>query len=162
MTKLPFVIAMLALVIALGTFLAVTDAVAFAGSAPETCNNCHVMDAAYENWFHGGHRHAGVTCNDCHLPHDNIFAYYYQKGKSGMHDVYVFSTGQVPVMIRANEDTIRIVQENCIHCHQDTVDPMLGGVMPLDRQCWDCHRAAAHGQRGISLAPYQDSQIYDK
>jgi cytochrome c nitrite reductase small subunit len=32
------------------------------------------------------------------------------------------------------------------------------GPMELDRYCFDCHRSAAHGQRGISLLPYQHQE----
>jgi cytochrome c nitrite reductase small subunit len=27
--------------------------------------------------------------------------------------------------------------------------------MPFDRYCFECHRSVAHGERGISLLPYQ-------
>jgi cytochrome c nitrite reductase small subunit len=77
-----------------------------------------------------------------------------------MHDVYVFTTGQTPVMIRANEETKEWVQGNCIRCHEAAVEGILMGAQPFDRICWDCHRTVAHGQRGISLIPYQDSTIY--
>jgi len=151
----PLIISLAALVIALGVFTVVTDAPVYLGSDPNTCNNCHVMDAAYENWFHAPHER-WAKCADCHLPHENIFAYYYVKAKSGMHDVYVFSTGTTPVMIRANEETQGILQENCIRCHLDTVESMVESAMPLDRNCWDCHRSAAHGERGISTVPQQE------
>ncbi|MFZ5910039.1 MAG: hypothetical protein ACOYYU_08505 [Chloroflexota bacterium] len=78
-----------------------------------------------------------------------------------MHDVYVFSTGQTPALIRANEDTQKCVQGNCIRCHADTVESILMGAQPFERNCWDCHRDVAHGQRGISIAPNQDSSLYE-
>ena len=36
-------------VVALGLFAWVTDAPAYLQHEPSTCNNCHVMDAQYEN-----------------------------------------------------------------------------------------------------------------
>jgi len=77
-----------------------------------------------------------------------------------MHDVYVFSTGQTPVMIRANEETQKWVQGNCIRCHADAVETIMMGPQEFDRNCWDCHRNVAHGPRGISITPYQDSNLY--
>jgi cytochrome c nitrite reductase small subunit len=126
------------------------------GSDPATCNNCHVMDAAYESWFHAGHARSEMECVDCHLPHNNLLAYYLEKGRSGMHDVFVFATGQTPTMIRASEHTKEIIQENCVRCHEQTVESMLAGAQAFDRNCWDCHRATAHGERGISIAPRQE------
>jgi cytochrome c nitrite reductase small subunit len=159
MTKLPLIIGIAALVIALATFIYVSDATAYLGNEPATCNNCHVMDAAYENWYHGGHQHWTV-CNDCHLPHENVLVYYYMKGKTGIHDVYVFSTGNLPTLIRATVETKKTVQQNCIRCHTDTVESILTGAQPFDRYCWDCHRTVAHGQQGISEVPYQDIVVY--
>ncbi|MEW6403384.1 MAG: NapC/NirT family cytochrome c, partial [Chloroflexota bacterium] len=113
MSKLPLVIAIAAAVLALGYFAFVTDAAAYAGSAPETCNNCHVMDAQYENWLHGPHQD-WAKCTDCHLPHDNVVSYYLEKGRQGAKDVYAFTTGNIPVAIRASESSKEIIQENCI------------------------------------------------
>jgi cytochrome c nitrite reductase small subunit len=159
MTKLPISVAIAAAVLALGMFVYVTNAPAYAGADPATCNNCHVMDSQYENWYHGGHRDV-TECVDCHLPHDNIVSYYIAKGRTGMHDVYVFSTGKTPELIRAREDTDQIIQSNCIRCHKSTVENIMLGPQPFTRDCWDCHRSAAHGQRGISIVPYQDSSLY--
>ncbi len=159
MTRLPIFIAIAATLIALGMFAYVTDAPAYAGTDSATCNNCHVMDAQYENWYHGGHRNV-TECVDCHLPHDNIVSYYIAKGRTGMHDVYMFSMGKTPELIRAKEDTKQIIQGNCVRCHQSTVENIMLGPQPFDRYCWECHRAAAHGQRGISIVPYQDSSLY--
>src|SRR5512136_2310944 len=77
--KNPLVLAAAAAVVALGTFAFVTDAPAYAGTAPSTCANCHVMDSMYENYYHAAHR-AWAVCADCHLPHQNEVAYYYEKG----------------------------------------------------------------------------------
>ena len=159
MTKTPFILAIAAAVLALGYFAFVTDAAAYGGSAPETCANCHVMDAQYENWYHGAHE-KWAKCTDCHLPHENFVAYYAEKGRQGMKDTYAFVTGNIPVAIRANEKTKGIVQQNCIHCHEDAAATVLMGAQPFDRYCWDCHRSIAHGERGSSLSPYQDSTLY--
>ena len=151
--------AIAAAVIALGTFVYVTDMFSYAGTESETCANCHVMDLNYENYYHSAHRN-WAECSSCHLPHNNIVNYYIEKGRQGMHDVYVFSTGQTPEVIRANEHSKGIIQENCVHCHEKTVENIMMGTQPFDRYCWECHRSIAHGERGISITPYQDSNFY--
>lgn len=152
-------IGILALVAALGTFVFVAEPFSYMSTTAATCNNCHVMDAAYENWYHAPHEKV-TECVDCHLPHDNVVNYWIEKGKTGMHDVYYFSTGQTPNLIRAKPEAQVIIQANCIRCHKDTVESMIMGAQPFDRHCWECHRSVAHGQRGISLDTYQDSVIY--
>ena len=92
MLRHPLTWAVMAAVAALAVFVFVTEAPAYAGTASETCANCHVMDSMYENYFHAPHR-PWAECADCHLPHENAVTYYMEKGRQGMHDVYVFSTG---------------------------------------------------------------------
>jgi cytochrome c nitrite reductase small subunit len=161
MKNLPFLFGILLLVAALGVFAWVTDAPAYLGHEPATCNNCHVMDAQFENWYHAAHERFAV-CTDCHLPHQNLVSYYLYKGYSGMRDVVSFTAKVYPVAIRATAQTDAILQANCIRCHIDTVESILAGPQPFDRYCWDCHRAVAHGARGMSLSPYQDSEVYAK
>jgi cytochrome c nitrite reductase small subunit len=159
MLRNPLTWAVLAAGAALTVFVLVTDAPAYAGTASETCANCHVMDSMYENHFHAPHRE-WTECADCHLPHQNVVAYYFEKGRQGMHDVYVFSTGQTPELIRLNENSRQIVQENCIRCHTEAVETIMSGVQPFERPCWECHRSTAHGDRGGSQAVQQDSKLY--
>jgi cytochrome c nitrite reductase small subunit len=159
MSKLPLLIAIGAVVIALGFFVYVSDAPAYGGHAPETCANCHVMDSQYQNWYHAPHEQV-AECVDCHLPHENIAAYYLEKGRQGAKDVYAFTTGNIPVAIRASARTKSIIQANCIRCHKEKVESIVMGAQPFDRNCWDCHRNVAHGTRGISAFPYQDSILY--
>lgn len=161
MKKLSLLVGIAILLAALELFTWVTDAPAYLGSDASTCNNCHVMDAQYENWYHAAH-HQFATCTDCHLPHQTVFNYYLYKRYSGMHDVISFTTKTYPAAIRASTQTDTIIQANCIRCHQDTVESLLAGPQPFDRQCWDCHRSVAHGERGMSLTPYQDTEVYGK
>ena len=77
-----------------------------------------------------------------------------------MKDTYAFTTGNIPVAIRASDKTKSIIQDNCLRCHNDTVENIMMGAQSFDRYCWDCHRSTAHGDRGASLVPYQDSTLY--
>ena len=129
--KLPLIIGLVALAAVLGVGMYVTDFTAYLGNNPTTCNNCHVMDAVYESWFHGGHRE-WVTCADCHTPHE-FFSKYWVKGLSGYHHVTTFSFGNIPDAIRAKEESDAIVQENCIRCHEETVSNLLDNEMDMGR-----------------------------
>jgi cytochrome c nitrite reductase small subunit len=157
LSKWPLIVGIAALLLALGVFIWAADAPAYLGHESATCNNCHVMDAAYENWYHGAHGRF-AECTDCHLPHQNLIAYYYFKGKSGLHDVLWFVTASYPDAIWTNAETRNIVQANCIRCHASTVDSIVAGAQPFDRYCWDCHRIVTHGERGISLLPYHHQE----
>jgi cytochrome c nitrite reductase small subunit len=144
------------LLLVVGVGLYISDFTAYLGNNPTTCNNCHVMDAVYESWYHGGHKN-WANCSDCHTPHA-LIPKYIVKAESGYHHVTAFTFGNIPVAIRAKESSREIVQENCIRCHAETVSAMVEGAMPLDRYCFDCHRTVAHGERGISLLPYQHQE----
>lgn len=157
--KISVLLAVAAAAVALGAFVFVTDAPAYGGTASETCANCHVMDSMYENYYHAGHQR-WAECADCHLPHDNEVNYYFEKGRQGMHDVYVFGTGQVPELISLSAKSRGIVQQNCIRCHEAVIEPIMVGAQPFERDCWECHRQVAHGPRGASIVTYQDSNLY--
>lgn len=154
--KIALLVGILALLVVVGVGLYITDFTAYLGNNPSTCNNCHVMDAVYESWYHGGHQD-WATCNDCHTPHA-LIPKYIVKGLSGYHHVSAFTFGNYTDMIRAKESSREVVQENCIRCHAETVSNMLDSSMEFDRYCFDCHRSVAHGERGISLLPYRHSE----
>jgi cytochrome c nitrite reductase small subunit len=85
---------------------------------------------------------------------------YLEKGRQGAKDVYAFSSGHIPVAIRASEKSKVIIQSNCVRCHEETVESVVMGAQPFDRYCWDCHRNVSHGTRGASAVPYQDAILY--
>ena len=43
----------------------------FIGDDPAACVNCHIMTPYYATWSHSSHGR-DATCNDCHVPHQNI------------------------------------------------------------------------------------------
>ncbi len=156
MSKLALIVGVAALLAVLGVGMYVTDFTTYLGNNPSTCNNCHVMDAVYEGWYHAGH-HTVAVCGDCHTPHA-LIPKYYVKALSGYHHVTAFVSGNIPPAIRAKLSSDKVIQENCIRCHADTVENIMMGVQPFERNCWDCHRAVAHGKRGISLYPTQHKE----
>lgn len=158
--KYAILIAIVALIVVVIVGMYATDFTAYLGNSPTTCNNCHVMDAAFEGWYHAGHKNWAV-CNDCHTPHA-LIPKYYVKALSGYHHVTAFVLGDIPDAIRAKEESRKVIQENCIRCHADTVQNIniSASAYPSapERYCFQCHRSVAHGNRGISILPYKDSE----
>ena len=82
---------------------------------PETCMNCHIMGPQYATWYHSSHReHA--TCNDCHVPQDNIANKMFFKAMDGMRHSTIFTMRTEPQSIIIKEAGARAVQKNCIRC----------------------------------------------
>lgn len=156
--KIPLIVGLVALVIFLAVGMSVTNFTAYLGNDPTTCNNCHVMDAVYEGWFHAGHQQ-WTTCIDCHTPHA-LIPKYLEKARGGIFHVSAFTFGHIPDAIRAKAASRKIVQENCIRCHEETVSGIADGSMDSERYCFECHRSVFHGERGISLLPLQDKGMY--
>jgi len=151
------------LAVVIGVGLWATNFTVYLGDDPTTCNNCHVMDAVYEGWYHAGHQQ-WATCNDCHTPHAFI-PKYFVKARSGMNHVTMFTLGHIPEPLRAKESTSNIIQAHCIRCHEAAVSMINDGTTDAPhnggRYCFDCHTSVAHGPRGISILPYQDKGVYE-
>jgi cytochrome c nitrite reductase small subunit len=131
--------------------LVVSNAVSYMSDNPATCVNCHVMGPQYATWFHSSHReHA--TCNDCHVPQDNIFKHYIFKAQDGLRHATIFTLNTTPDPIIMHEAGQRAVQANCQRCHDHTNQHVTPGSVSYDQVqkgegqlCWDCHRDVPHG-----------------
>lgn len=156
--KIPVIVAILAFMAVLAVGMYTTDFTVYMGNDPTACTNCHVMDAVYENWYHASHMRV-TACVDCHAPHAFI-PKYLVKARSGMNDVFHFTLGLIPEPIRAKPSTLKMIQANCIRCHAETVSAIADGQKDSGRFCFDCHRTVAHGERGITVLPYQDKIFY--
>ena len=157
--KIPIIVGITSLIFILGLGMFVSNFTSYLGNDPTTCNNCHVMDYAYEGWYHGSHR-AWTNCNDCHTPH-GLIPKYMVKAYSGFNHVSHFVLGDIPVPIRAKPATRLIIEQNCIRCHTSTVDLIADGQLNSGKLCFDCHRNVSHGERGISILPYQEKNPYN-
>ena len=122
---------------------------------PQTCVNCHIMSPQYATYTHSSHRE-WTNCNDCHVPHNNVFNKYYFKAKDGLRHATMFTLRKEPQVIFIHEAGREVVQDNCVRCHTDTVDNTFEVAMDSERYCFECRRNVAHGERGISLLLYQD------
>lgn len=129
--------------VAFGTFVSFGPPKLFAKSeTPEFCASCHVMEAQYEAWFYQG-AHRRTKCVDCHLPNDNLPNHLAWKGIEGMWDAFFYYSGRVPENIRLTEHGAKMVQANCLRCHEETVSRI-----SADRKCWECHRRVSHKHTG--------------
>ncbi|MDY3363976.1 cytochrome c nitrite reductase small subunit [Riemerella anatipestifer] len=150
--------------VALGLFMYVfyiSKAYSYLSDDPKACVNCHIMAPEYSTWFHSSHGRV-TNCNDCHVPHDNVFRKYYFKAMDGMRHASMYSLRMEPQVIKIRKPGETVVQENCIRCHND-LNSVVGTASVTasmahkdeGKLCWECHRDVPHGNvRGLNSAPH--------
>ncbi len=116
-------------------------------NTPQFCGSCHVMEGVVES--HAANKvHSDLDCNDCHLPHDNIFSKLVYKGKAGMTHFYhnTFNSDNIPDPIKATDSTIDVVQKNCASCHEEFLAS--GKHKGKDnKECLKCHLDDTHAKK---------------
>ncbi len=134
------------------TAFKISNAGSYLSDEPEACINCHLMYPQYATWQHSSHRERAV-CNDCHVPHDNVFRKYYFKAQDGSRHATIFTLRTEPQVIMIKEDGKQVVQENCIRCHSYQVGDVAAAHTTGKNYkegdghlCWDCHREVPHGR----------------
>lgn len=156
----PAVIIILGIFIGLGVFvLKLSKAHSYLSDQPETCVNCHIMAPEYATWKHSSHRQ-WTNCNDCHVPHNNVFNKYYFKAKDGLRHATVFTLRNEPQVIFIKQEGKEVVHQNCVRCHSELLEPSqkLTNInfhhQRTERVCWDCHREVPHGRvNSLSSTP---------
>lgn len=153
--------------IILGLFIYIfyiSKAHSYLSDDPKTCVNCHIMAPQYATWNHSAHREV-TNCNDCHVPHDNVFNKYYFKAKDGLRHATMFTLRKEPQVIFIHEEGQEVVQQNCIRCHSNKITDshVLARTDEFhtartERQCWECHRETPHG-RVNSLSSVPDARV---
>ena len=159
------VIILLGVIVGLGFYiLRISNAVSYLSDNPETCINCHVMNPQYATWTHSAHREV-TNCNDCHVPHDNVFNKYLFKAKDGLRHATMYTLRKEPQVIFIKEAGKEVVQQNCIRCHEKLVTDHTGIARfdasrhyRMERSCVECHRETPHG-RVNSLASVPNAHI---
>jgi cytochrome c nitrite reductase small subunit len=139
----------------------ISNAFSYLGDNPETCVNCHVMAPQYATWNHSSHREK-TNCNDCHVPHDNVFSKYLFKAKDGLRHATIFTLRREPQVIFIKEAGEKAVHRNCLRCHSTLItDNRLLSYnsntheFRMERNCLDCHRETPHGRvNSLSSVPY--------
>lgn len=111
--------------------------------SPNFCQSCHIMDSAYGSFTDS--THSTLSCNDCHLPHDSVAKKLVFKGKAGMGHMYynTLGTEKIPNELHATEKTEKVVEENCITCHESTLTNI---EHDAKESCTTCHRTVPHGK----------------
>src|SRR5580765_3738576 len=112
---------------------------------PKACVNCHIMRDQFDGWQKASH-HAVATCNDCHVPHELIHKYLV-KAENGFWHSKGFTLQDFPEPIRLRPVSLKILENNCVYCHHDLVNDILGndqagGQTP---SCVHCHASVGHG-----------------
>lgn len=142
----------------------ISKAPSYLSDNPATCVNCHIMAPQYATWQHSSHRER-ATCNDCHVPHNNMVNKYYFKAKDGLRHATIFTLRNEPQVIFIREEGQEVVQQNCIRCHthllKDEKLQMRTSEFQhfrIERKCWECHRETPHG-RVNSLASVPNAKV---
>jgi cytochrome c nitrite reductase small subunit len=159
--KIPVII-ILGMLTGLGVYVFhISNAISYLGEDPKTCINCHIMRPQFATWERGSHGR-GTTCNDCHVPHDNIFNKYYFKASDGLRHATMFTLRLEPQVIQIKDAGKYAVQQNCIRCHQNQIHPVSlrainakGITDDSEIYCWHCHREVPHGRvNSLSSTPF--------
>ncbi|MFC2135287.1 cytochrome c nitrite reductase small subunit [Bacteroidota bacterium] len=159
--KFPVII-LSGIIVGLGmNVLYISNAVSYLSDDPMACVNCHVMKPQYATWMHGSHGR-DTNCNDCHVPHDNVFEKYWFKAQDGLRHATMFTLRMEPQVIQIKEAGKKAVQENCIRCHENSIQPVAlrsinNNMIAEDgqRYCWDCHREVPHGRvNSLASTPF--------
>jgi cytochrome c nitrite reductase small subunit len=144
-----------------GLFLYLLRAHTYIADDPSACVNCHIMTPYYVTWSHSSHGR-DATCNDCHVPHQNLALKYGFKAMDGLKHVAYFVTHSERQTIMAEEMSAEVIMDNCIRCHtqlnQEFVKTGRMGYSEQMREggkvCWDCHRNVPHsGMNSLSSTP---------
>lgn len=144
----------------------------YLGDDPSACINCHIMSPYYATWMHSSHSR-NATCNDCHVPHENMARKYFFKGMDGVKHLTAFITFSEPQAIQAQSASSQVIMNNCIRCHtqlnQEFVETGRIDYMMAEagkgKACWDCHRDVPHGGKNslsstpAAIVPYPDSPV---
>ena len=155
------VVILLGIIAGLGIhILNISNAASYLSDDPQTCVNCHVMYPEYASWEKGSHGRV-TTCNDCHVPQDNIIRKYMFKASDGLRHASMFTFRMETQVIKIKDAGRDVVQENCIRCHANYLHPVslraIGAKSihdDTDRLCWDCHRETPHGKvHSLSSSP---------
>ena len=88
----------------------------FIGDNPSACVNCHIMTPYYATWSHSSHGR-DATCNDCHVPHQNMVMKYGFKAMDGLKHTAYFVAHSERQAIMAETMSAEVIMDNCIRCH---------------------------------------------
>ncbi|HSW39197.1 MAG TPA: cytochrome c nitrite reductase small subunit [Acidobacteriota bacterium] len=111
---------------------------------PGVCVNCHIMREQFDSWERSSHR-ARAACGECHLPQD-FFNKWRVKAENGLHHSIAFTFGNFREPIRIKEGNSRVLNENCLYCHEDFVREIAAhrNEEAAGISCVRCHVKSGH------------------
>jgi len=117
----------------------------YLSSDPKACVNCHIMRDQYDGWQKASH-HAVATCNDCHVPHEFV-PKYLVKAENGFWHSKGFTLQDFHEPIQIRPVSSKILEVNCVRCHHEMVNDILGhgSTGSETATCVHCHSAVGHG-----------------
>lgn len=121
------------------------EGLSYFSTDPKACINCHIMREHFDGWQKASH-HAAAKCIDCHLPHDFV-GKYLAKAENGFWHSKGFTLQDFPEPIRIKPKNSRILQMNCLSCHQELLSELTrhGTFDDVTNQCVRCHASVGHG-----------------
>ena len=128
-------------------------------SRADFCGTCHAMEPmvkSYHDSIHGGNNPRGImaACTDCHVSHENVFAHFVGKARSGTHDAWVTLTrdeSDLDWQAKREDHNDYVYDSGCLTCHRNLEaatadksfhDYYFSGV--IDSDCVDCHSDVGH------------------
>ncbi|MFG0318903.1 MAG: cytochrome c nitrite reductase small subunit [Planctomycetota bacterium JB042] len=126
---------------------------------PQACANCHIMQPQFDSWQKASH-HGVATCVDCHIPvgfPHNLIA----KAINGWNHSKAFTLQNFPEPIRITPPNARILQENCVRCHDDLTHGLVRGASTVGDtiRCTHCHQSAGHGEPVGLGGPFRPEEL---
>lgn len=129
----------------------ISRAHSYLSDQPETCINCHIMVPYYSSWRHSSHAE-WATCNDCHVPQNNLVNGYAFKAMDGLYHAAVFTLNAEPQVIRPRDGSYAVIMKNCIRCHEHLNTALVETGMITYKEvkkgegkaCWECHQEVPH------------------
>ena len=122
------------------------EGLSYFSTAPEACTNCHVMQPYYDAWVKSSH-HGRAVCVDCHLPPDFV-GKYIAKADNGFRHSWAFTFQDFHEPIEITPRNARILQSNCVRCHEAVTAQMAAGQPSLEDveviACVHCHAEVGH------------------
>ena len=118
-----------------------------ASGTKEFCGQCHSMKHEAATFAESPHRNQ--DCVECHLPHDNTAHYLFEKGRTGMVDMYHEAMRDYPNRIKLDADARKMVAENCVRCHGATMSYVETAPEGTQDDCLKCHSKVAHGSNHL-------------
>ncbi len=149
---------LLGLLIGLGGFtFDYGEGLSYFSTNPEACVNCHIMKSQFDSWQKASH-HTAATCVECHLPHDFINKYI-SKAENGWNHSSAFTLQNFHEPISITSKNSRILQQNCIECHDQMVETLVHGSSSANGlSCVHCHRNVGHGEPAGLGGPLRPSE----